>query len=345
MNTKKVFHILGFIFCLCLVFGYLTRVFLPKSKGELDYLPKTKTFYDQPKNTIDVLFFGDSTFRNGISPLILWQTAGITSYVRATSRQDPMVAYYYLLESLEYQTPKVVVLEGQTLFLDYSIDGREIFYREAIDTIRLSAAKVQLIFQVIKGSSNQTASSYLFPLLRFHTRWKELAFRDLLDIDLHPYDYYRGHGVVLKRVPYDLPDSYMAANTEMAAYNEYSIPYHERIIQVCKQKQIEVMYLDFPLLELSSYAKHNAGKKMAEKHGLLFLDYSVPEVFSRVGFDPSIDMWDINHINSYGAAKFSRDLANLLDAQFDLPDRRNEVGMQQWDSDLKIFLEQLSQDE
>jgi len=343
MNKKiDVFKIIGFVIIFSLVFFYTSGVFLPKSRGKFSYLSKTETFYDQPENSIDLLFFSDSTFRHGISPLTMWQESGITGYVRATSRQDPMIAYSYLLESLKTQQPKLVVLDSSSLFSNYDIDVREPTYREAVDYMRFSMAKIQLVMEILSESETQTLSSYIFPLLRYHSRWKEIELEDLKYIKNDGYDHFRGHTLLLENIAQEIPQDYMLPTDTMAGYNERALAYHQKTIQLCQEKGIEVVYLELPGFDRSTYAQHLGAKQMAEKYGLLFIDFSMPEIFDVVGFDPSTDMSDANHLNTFGAQKFSRHLAAILDEEFNLPDKRNVPGYEQWDVDLQYFLSLLS---
>ena len=188
MTNKNRILIRVSSFCLIffLVFSFLTRVFTPRWGGVNGQYNRTRSFYSIPENSLDVIFFGTSIFHRGVSPLTMWEQQGFTSYVRASPAQDPFVTYYYLVESLQYQTPKVVVIGANTIFEETNVDRDEGLFRKAIDPLRISIAKIKLTNEVVKNSKNQTISSYIFPLLRYHSRWVELSKNDINIQKLEP---------------------------------------------------------------------------------------------------------------------------------------------------------------
>lgn len=49
-----------------------------------------------------------------------------------------------------------------------------------------------------------------------------------------------------------------------------------------------------------------------------------------MGIDPTTDFYDNNHTNILGAEKYTRFLANYIDAEYDLPDRSLDPAYAQW---------------
>lgn len=74
----------------------------------------------QPKNSLDVLFLGDSEAYSGFVPMALWKDTGIASFVCASVDQKPYETEDFLREALKNQSPKVVVLEANVLYRAYS---------------------------------------------------------------------------------------------------------------------------------------------------------------------------------------------------------------------------------
>ena len=56
-----------------------------------------------------------------------------------------------------------------------------------------------------------------------------------------------------------------------------------------------------------------------------------------VGFDPLTDMADKNHVNAFGAEKFSSHLGDYISAHFNLIDKREDPKFNQWNIDVKEF--------
>ena len=80
-------------------------------------------FYQYPENSIDVLMLGSSHLGSNIDPTQLYEEYGIASYNLWGSAQPTWNTYYFLKEALEYQTPKVVVLETYVVAQDNDTTG------------------------------------------------------------------------------------------------------------------------------------------------------------------------------------------------------------------------------
>lgn len=83
----------------CLLFSGATYILRNKNEANI-VLP----FYDEPKNTLDVIFIGSSHVMCSVYPMELYDRYGIASYVFASSAQLLPQSYYQLKEALRYQT-------------------------------------------------------------------------------------------------------------------------------------------------------------------------------------------------------------------------------------------------
>ena len=70
----------------------------------------------ESKNTIDVLVAGDSLTYSSVSPLVLWNQYGITSYVCGQPAQMLSETYETLKLAFETQKPRLVLFETNVLF-------------------------------------------------------------------------------------------------------------------------------------------------------------------------------------------------------------------------------------
>ena len=85
-----------------------------------------------------------------ISPMELWKSTGITSYICGQSAQRISESYYMLKHALDYQSPQVVLLETNMLFR----------YTNTPDSLR---------------SSISDTAMYYFPVLQYHNLWKNIV--------------------------------------------------------------------------------------------------------------------------------------------------------------------------
>ena len=90
----------------------LSRLMVPKNNqtsfGQID--ATAMGVLGEPKNTLDVLFMGDSEVYTSIDPLSMWRDHGFASYDVSTSAQPLPYTRSLLTRALERQTPRLVVL-------------------------------------------------------------------------------------------------------------------------------------------------------------------------------------------------------------------------------------------
>lgn len=326
--------ILFFVF-FCLFFSYTSYVFVPKGKN---HDSRVDHFYKQHKNTVDVLFIGSSSFLRGISPITMWDSYGFTSYNRSTPTQNPIVTYYYLVESLKYQHPKVVVIDPIWLDKILDVDKNEPRLRIAADRMRFSKEKILLTLDVIKISDKQDIISYLFPLTYYHSRWNELTIDDFKLNKSADYTIYKGLLPSFIVKDFEVPNDYMEMSLTTATVSSDSLDYYNKIIKLCNENDIPVVLLTLPRYGTWNYAKHLTATNYANENNLIYIDYSLPNLYEEVKFDVKKDFLDANHLNTFGAQKVSEHLGGFLQETYHLPDKRNDPLYKQWNFDYEYFI-------
>jgi len=330
MNIKKPFlRALVFVLVFIIFFSIASKVLSKK----FDYYSQTTTFYEQPDDSIDVIFFGASGFFRGVSPLVMWEEQGFTGYSRAIPSQQALTAYYYFLESLKYQSPKVVVLDAYRLVNEAKFKRDEFSYRASYVPMRFSLLKLQSLFDAASGSDLKTTFSYFVPFYRFHYRWRELSLEDFQIFNFNIGDPYKGLGLTFEIYPVTLPENFMAPTDEMHGIRIIPRKYFEKIIEICNERDIEVLLVSMPRFVKADYFEYNAVSKFAEEWGLTLIDYNLPELMEEVGFDPLTDASDEHHVNSFGAEKFSSHLGEYIKTNYEFDDKRDDPDFAHWHFD------------
>lgn len=170
---KKVLKITAFVLALVLVLFALQRVLMPKYVSEAQDGRLIAEYYDSAMNH-DVVFIGDCEVYENISPVKLWQDYGIASYVRGSPQQLIWHSYYLMEETLKYEKPKAFVFN--VLSMKYGEPQSEAYNRLALDGMKMSGSKIGSINASM--TEEEDFISYVFPLLRFHSRWSELKGED-----------------------------------------------------------------------------------------------------------------------------------------------------------------------
>ena len=134
-------------------------------------------FYAEKKNDIDLVVIGSSNSFCTVDPLVLYEEYGIAAYDFGSSSQPMNISVLYLKEALRTQQPKVVALEINMLTSDSFSNRRETALRWGFTNLPLSVDKLQCIYESV-GAVNAEYFSYVFPVFRYHNRWKELTKTD-----------------------------------------------------------------------------------------------------------------------------------------------------------------------
>lgn len=298
-------------------------------------------FYDLPENTLDVMVFGASESFYDVSPLTMYENNGFTSYVRGSANQPVYLMYYTILDSLRTQSPEIIVLEcGPMLKTFNPADGDEWLTRRGMDYMELSSVKLEAICNLPIDGSDQSKLSYVFPLLRYHSRWSELDQYDFEYFDWEAHNEFKGQYPGISSYEVTLPADYMAVPTEKAeVIPEDTMVYIQKIIDLCKDRGIEPVIIKAPTSGWT-YEKHNAIQHIVDENGLMFIDFNLPEILKEIGIDTKKDFhYNEWHLGLRGADKVSVFLGDYLDDTYELPDRRSDSNNSSWDEDLAVYKE------
>lgn len=339
---KKLFSAIIFLIIFCVIFATLQELLKPKwgeGTGGARETLNANGFYDEPKDSIDVMFFGSSYCFFAISPLKMWQDYGFTSYVRGSANQSMFLTYYTLKESLDFQSPQVVVVEIGQVVNEFDPIKDEWIARRGLDYLRMSSVKAEAIMDLELDGSQQSYMSYFFPLLRYHSRWKELAHSDFDYYNWDPHNAYKGQYTGVSIYEYQWPEDFMSPTDEVFDLPETSTVYLAKIAALCEEKDINLIFIKSPM-DGWNCAKHNSIQQIAQEYGVPFIDYNLPENINAIKLNPASDFhYNQWHLRVTGADKLSVHLGNYLIENYDLPDHRSDPDYAIWYTDLMKYVE------
>ena len=314
---RKILVIFIAVVILCGSLWLAQKLVMPKYQTKPLEGILTAEYYEETMPH-DVLFVGDCEVFSNFSPITLYQEYGITSFIRGSAQQLVWQSYYLLEDALKTDSPSVVVFN--VLALKYGEPQNEAYNRMTLDGMRWGKAKAGAIRASM--TEGEEMISYLFPLLRFHSRWSELTEEDirclfrkepvshagyLLRADVRP--------VTKTPTPAPLTDPHLPAA---------SMEWLDRMASLCRENGIELVLIKSPSIEPYWYAEWDSDvRAFAEANGLWYIN--MIEENDSIGIDFSQDTCDMGqHLNVYGAEKLSAWFGARLLERYDLPDRRTE---------------------
>lgn len=313
---KRVFKIIIILIVFIILFAFLNRLFQPKYAETLVEGSMISQYYGESKDH-EVIFIGDCEVYANFSPMVMYEESGIKAYVRGSSQQLIWQSYYILEETLKYEKPKVVVFNVNSMrYGKNSSAVSEAYNRLMIDNMKWSKTKVDLI----KASMTEEESfiSYVFPILRYHSRFDELTKEDFEYLFKNKINTYNGFLVNKNIKPVtNLPTKRPLANYE---FNSECYEYLQKITDLCKNNNIELILIKAPSVYPYWYDEYNTQiEQFALKNNLDF--YNFLDNAEEIGIDYNKDTYDGGlHLNLTGATKLSKYFAKILKENYNLTD-------------------------
>ena len=316
-KTKTVFSVAAVLLIFLIVLGLTDRLLQPKYMTDLTEGSMTAQYYREAGGH-DVIFIGDCEVYANFSPMELYRQQGITAYVRGNSQQLLWQSYYILKETYRYETPKAVVLNVNAMRYDAPVS--EAFNRLCIDQMRWSPEKVG----IIRASMLEEESflSYVFPILRYHSRFDELTAEDIRWFAGTRDNTYSGFQLNTGIKPVEnLPAKRKLPNYQ---FGDICYAYLDKIRQLCEEHGTELILIKAPSVYPYWYDEYDAQMRdYAETYGLRF--YNMVEKAEEIGLDYSLDTYDGGlHLNLTGATKLSGWFGRILAEEHGLPDHRGD---------------------
>lgn len=316
----------------------LTKLFMPKYMGRIVEGSLIEEYYEDPADH-DVIFIGDCEVYENISPVALWEEYGITSYIRGSAQQLIWQSYYLLEDTLRYEKPEVVVFN--VLAMQYNEPQKEAYNRMTLDGMRWSSAK----YNAIQASMlpDEQLLDYVFPLLRYHSRWSELEEDDFTYLFSKRQVSHNGYYMRVDTKPagsFPTPKRLTDYQFGSTAY-----AYLDKMRLLCEENGIQLVLIKAPVLYPHWYEQWDQQMEAyAKEHGLLYLNL-IGDI-DQIGLDFSKDTYDAGlHLNLSGAEKLSGYLGGILKESCDLTDHREDPRLSaKWEK-IASYYEEMKQDQ
>lgn len=334
---KSIIKVVAFILVFLMLFGIYHKIFVFKTA---DGPYQMIGFYEEEKNTIDVITMGSSHMFTNCNTSVLWEEYGMAAYNLCGSTQPYWNAYHYLVEAYKTQSPKVVVWDVYTAItyrdLDYSI------YENVIKNtygMKLSRNKIEAINDSVKEGDRLI---YYLEYPTYHKRYTDLSSSDFYYLS-NAYDKgmscWRGNRPYFSDpVEFIRPSDELLNDETVGEISEKNEEYLRKIIALCNEHGTKL------ILTVNPYTVRdgempilNRVKEIANETGTDFINFNL--CYDEIGFDFNSDYCDDCHMYYTGGEKFTKYLGKCLKERADIPDRRGQAGYESYDKMVASYRE------
>lgn len=318
---KIAVKIAAFLGCALLLIYGLT-VLLKDKRVTFDYdtTRKVEGFYAEEKNSLDFVFIGSSQMFTTVVPAVLWEEYGITSYDFGANEQPMYMSYYYVKEALRYQDPEAIVLEVSYCNTpDYTHEG---VHHINLDDLRMGPVKLEAIFDIIPAGERWP---YIFELAKYHDTWTSLDKDSLEYITADKHNPYKGYTPSLDGFPDGgVFNEDIAKVTEKTELAELSVEYMEKIIALCEEEEVDLLFLKTPNDHIHNQPDYNAVGDIAAEHDIPYLDLNR-------------EMKGQLHNHVFHAETITKRIGEWLTSLYEVEDKRENPEFVQWHEDAQYY--------
>lgn len=262
-----------------------------------------------PRDSLDVIFIGNSHSMTGFQPRIVNDLLHINTYSFGSPGETVFISYYELREILKTQKPDLIVLESFTVNLTDLYIPPVIFH--FTDSTFVNQNSLPILTRYLDLDNLYTA----FPLMHQPIDWNHPEdfldkFSDALPFTIEPIDPSLGFistkSMLLKQ---ELENARLEIEADSKMPLDENLAYLEKFIQLSGQKGIPVLFTTIPPVKIfgerfNYYVPFDAQTYAAE-HQLDYFEVDTTQMTELHRFDPG-------HLNDFGSIDASIQIAQQI---------------------------------
>ncbi|MDR1692892.1 MAG: hypothetical protein LBR72_05990 [Oscillospiraceae bacterium] len=258
----------------------------------------------EKRGSLDAIFFGSSIVYCDVVPAVIYDRAGIASYVLAGPEQTLTATEYYVKEAFRTQSPRLAAVEVNGAFYsEYTA------YTKA--NIGYMPPSLNRLLATFRAAEPEERLGLLFPLVNYHDEWPH--FQNLrYDADnlagYTPMAEANQIGGIYERPVEAFSQAVFDRNIESL----------REIVRFCKSRDCKVLFFLAP----NHQPWEGSYRAMLEEElktieGADFIDFN--RRFDEEELSGYRDFYDPQHLNTRGAETFSAYLAGIVKSYVDTP--------------------------
>ena len=319
-----------FVFVIIIVFLFSKVTWL--FRGNAEEAREAVQGFKNEKCDIDIILFDGSDLLRFYDPLEAWNKYGFTSYNYATPSAQGDMLRFYAEESRKTMKADLYVFDLRTI--EYVSDvGTEQSIRNWSDSLSVySPLRAMGVYSYLfnRDRTGIDVPSYFIDIINYHTNYDSLAseyqwsYMDLNNIKKTD----KGFRPYYNHTPFDRP----VDTEERAELTGYQTKALEDLVDYCNKEKLNALFICSPFAIRENTQKvMNSISDYIEDNGYEFVDFN--KYFDEIGIDFETDFRDRNHVNYFGAKKFTDYLSRFLKEKYDPEDHRSDSRFASWNED------------
>ena len=280
---------------------------------------RVEGFYQEERNSLDVVLIGASDMYTSFMPGRAYEQYGFTGYLLASESITAEGVKTAVKEIVRTQHPGLIVIEANAfLYGNADNESNEAHIHKFFDNLPLSTNKLEYIQRKVPADQQM---EYIFPLIKYHGLWTEYPDRFFmmasnLSLDVRGFNVLKGFRTTAQII-----------KTDKKCYNDMISDEHGELdldpdlqkelielLSYCEEKELNVIFVRArQYVTDETYNRVKRSNKMASivrEQGFSYYTFENDAV--QIGIDENRDFYNEDHMNVYGALKFTDYLADKL---------------------------------
>lgn len=329
---KKISRVCLFLMILVIGLGVIQKVVTTPA----DYRPYQliHEFYEEPEDSLDAVYIGSSVVYSLWAAPLAWENYGIAVWPFSTPDQPLEMAEGLIREARKTQPDAVYIVALN--YEDRDFENDSVTLHRMTDYMPFSLNKLKIIntYAELGNWDFSQKLEFIFPILRYHSRWSELAEEDFT---------YEGDGLkgaskypsYLKKIT-DVTKNYRTSNLKTDVPEDLTNNFIS-LLEYCKNESVKLLFVTSPqmITDDRRLTMINSLKEYAEDYGFPVLD--MISLVNEIGLDFSVDYYNNDHTNVHGSIKATEFLAKYLYENYGFEDKRGSRDYISWDESVEKF--------
>lgn len=288
------------------------------------------------EDALDMVYIGGSAGFCYWIPQQAWKECGFTSYDLGSTSIQAESILYYVKHALKYQNPELFVI-GVRSFAYYTSEGYEAGLRYASDSFDFGIDRLRLINTYFKRRNmDMDICSLYIDIMKHHINYDALSSPEAWALaDNKGEELNKGCYLLDSYYYLDACEPFQTQKRRELQPGASDTLYE--LLDFCKKKNLNVLFVVGPYVEPEEdYEIYNTMSDIVSSYGYGFLDANA--YYEEMGIDFSEDFADKNHVNVFGAEKYTAFLGKYIMEHYGLPGHENEEN-EDWENAYNRFMD------